>query len=102
VPESSIRAEILAEACELVTKDRNNHYGPPHQDFQRTADMANALGYRAPLGGATRDLKAHDIAVLISLVKLSRIAWSPEVRDHWVDLAGYAACGCECVELEDK
>lgn len=92
------RAELLDEAKHLITGDRNATYGPPTQDFQRTADAATAYGYRGPCG---RDLQPHDVAVLVMLVKLSRLMWSPEKRDHWVDLAGYAGCGHECV-VEEK
>jgi uncharacterized protein DUF6378 len=93
--EPTLRSELLDEAKNLVTGDRNNAYGPPHQDFQRTAEAANAYGYRGPHG----PLEAHDIAILVSLVKISRLMWTPGKRDSWVDLAGYAACGYEAYEL---
>lgn len=97
VPVGSVRADVLDNARDLITGDRNNQYGPPHQDFQRSAEAANAYGYRGPDG---RPLAAHDIAILVSLVKLSRLMWTPTKRDSWVDLAGYAACGYECVVIE--
>lgn len=90
----SPRAAVLDEAKSLITGDRNNTYGPPHQDFQRSAEAANAYGYRGPEG---RNLEAHDIALLVTLVKISRLMWTPDKRDSWVDIAGYAACGYECV-----
>lgn len=93
----SVRTDLLDEARDLISGDRNNQYGPPHQDFQRSADAANAYGYRGPGG---RPVEAHDIAVLVSLVKLSRITWQPGKRDSWADLAGYAACGYECAVIE--
>jgi hypothetical protein len=95
--DKSHRAELLDEARQLVTSDRNNSYGPPHQDFQRTAAAANGYGYSGPGG---RPLEAHDIAILVSLVKISRLMWTPGKRDSWVDIAGYAACGYECSQLE--
>jgi hypothetical protein len=94
MPDDTIRGGVLAEAKGLVEGDRTNQYGPPHQDFQRAADAASAYGYRA-IGG--RPIEAHDIAILVSLVKVSRIMWQPDKRDSWVDLAGYAGCGYECV-----
>lgn len=93
--EISNRRDLLNEAAELVDGDRNVQYGDPIEDFKRTADMWNAY-----LG--TTDLKPHDVAALIAMVKLSRIRWSPTKRDHWADLAGYAACGWDCVKREDK
>lgn len=89
------RDELLDEAKRLVTGDRNNQYGPPTQDFRRTADILNALGFSGP-GGT--DVRPHDVAVIIVAVKLSRLTWSPGKMDSWIDLAGYAACGAECAE----
>jgi len=31
----------------------------------------------------------------MNLLKLARIKTSPEHADHWIDIAGYAACGGE-------
>jgi len=82
------RAKLLREAEQLVTGDRNAQYGDPRQDFRRTATMWSAY-----LGA---DVRPHDVAALMSLLKLSRIRWSPTKEDSWVDLAGYAACGWDC------
>jgi hypothetical protein len=86
------RAEILDEAKRLITKERNNHYGPPTQDFRRAADILNALGFLIQ----GQPIETHHIAMIQAAVKLSRLTWSPDKRDSWVDLAGYAACGYEC------
>lgn len=89
-----LRSEVLAEANLLITGERNNQYGEPTQDFTRTARMWSAyLGI---------DVKPHDVAALMALLKLSRIAWQPEKRDSWVDLAGYAGCGYETVIVDDE
>lgn len=95
------RTELLAEAENLVNGDRNNTYGAPAQDFQRTADILSALGFRAERPGGDEDgfIEAHHVAMILAAVKLSRLAWSPGKRDSWVDLAGYAACGHEAYEL---
>lgn len=100
---NSPRASALNEARDLITGDRNNQYGPPTQDFQRTADLLNALGYRRMdvQRGATKIL-ASDVAIIIAQVKVSRIMHSRGKRDSWVDLAGYAACGYECAVEEEE
>lgn len=92
IKEKLLRTDLLEEANSLVTGDRNNSYGEPHQDFARSAGALTALGYRGPNG---RNLEAHDMAIIISTVKLSRLMWSPLKRDSWTDIAGYAACGYE-------
>lgn len=95
--ELSPRADVLAEAQRLITGDRNNQYGPPTQDFKRSADMAQALGYRRlDPNGEIVDLVPSDVAILISCVKLSRLMHQRTKRDNWTDLAGYAGCGYEC------
>lgn len=89
------RIDILDTAKRLVTGDRNAAHGPPEQDFQRTADAMTAI-YAGKLRPGER-FQTWDVACLVALVKLSRIQQSPRNRDNWVDLAGYAACGWECV-----
>lgn len=87
------RGDLLNEARELVTGDRNNQYGEPLQDFQRTADMMSIMGFRFN-GNA---IEPHHTALILAIVKMSRITWNPNKRDSWVDLAGYAATGWECM-----
>lgn len=88
----SERTRLLLDAEHIITQDRNNLYGPPTQDFDRTAQMWSSY-----LTGKT-EIKAHDVAAMMILLKISRIAWSPDNRDHWLDIAGYAACGYETTQ----
>ena len=88
-----LRSEVLTEANDLINGDRNNQYGPPTKDFTRTARMWSAY--------LDIEIRPHDVAALMALLKLSRIAWQPEKRDSWVDLAGYAACGYETAVIDD-
>lgn len=97
--QDSPRADVLDEARGLITGDRNNTYGPPMQDFTRTAGALSAYGYRGPGG---RELQAHDVAIFVMAVKLSRLMWTPAKRDSWVDIAGYSGCGYECAAEEGK
>ena len=98
-PEPTLpRAELLREAERLICGDRNNQYGPPTKDFQVIADMASAAGFRFEKGEGVSDLDPHHVALFQIILKVARIAWSPEKRDSWVDTAGYAGCGWECVD----
>lgn len=83
---------------QLTTQSRNATYGPPNQDFQRTADMLTPLFRHMLIEGA--EFQSHHVAMIMGILKLSRLAWSPEHKDSWTDLAGYAACGYECVVLD--
>lgn len=91
------RASALAEAIHLINGDRNATYGDPVDDFQTTADLWNIYIDRTFEARGSLALRPHDVAVMMDLLKIARISWSPEKRDHWVDLAGYAGCGWECV-----
>ena len=94
----SPRASALDEARQLITGDRNAQYGPPTQDFKRTAEMATSFGFRfvGHADGSPEDLESHHVAIFQMLLKLSRLAWTPQKRDSWVDIAGYSGCGYEC------
>ena len=94
---ASPRGDILDEAKALITGDRNNAYGPPTQDFSRTAGMASAFGFQ--VNG--EPLKGHHVAIFMILLKMSRLAWTPRKRDSWVDTGGYAGCGYECAMEEN-
>lgn len=82
-----IRPEILDTAKKCVCGDREQDYGTPEQNFGVIAKLWTA--YKGV------ELTAVDVAVLLSLVKIGRIASGHGKADNWIDLAGYAACGGE-------
>jgi hypothetical protein len=81
------RAEILDTAKEYVTRDRAVTHGDAEQNFNMVA-----LYWSAHLG---RNIKSHDVAVMMALMKLARMKANPAHVDSAVDLAGYAAIGGE-------
>ena len=97
-PARNARATVLLGAEELVNGDRNVQYGDPLEDFKRTAAFWNT--YLGSDDGflANRVIKPHDVAAMMALLKVSRIAWSPDKLDSWMDAAGYMACGWHCVD----
>lgn len=101
-PEETVRRDLLNEAAELVNGDRNCQYGDPIGDFKCIADMWSAYLRRKQEIPESFELEPHDVAALMSLLKISRIGWSPEKKDHWTDLAGYAACGYDCTLREKQ
>lgn len=98
---SNPRSEILEEAIHLINGDRNNDYGDPLDDFSTTASLWSTYITRCAMVRGHMALSPHDVAVLMVLLKVSRISQSPEKRDHWADLAGYAGCGWDCVVRQD-
>ncbi len=75
---------ILEEAARLTSGDRDGTYGPPADDYGRTAAMWSAI-----LG---IPVTAEQAILCMIAVKISRLCNSPEHRDSLVDLAGYARC----------
>jgi len=88
------REEILREAIQCVTKDRNATHGNPEDNFKIIVGYWNQyLETRVKRNDYTNFLDEVDVAVMMLLMKVSRLAKSPGHMDHWVDIAGYAACG---------
>lgn len=93
------REEILTAAKKCVCTDRQNEYGTPEDSFNTIGrlweDYLTAKGQRI-------ELKPSDVAAMMALLKIARIATGHGKADNWVDLAGYAACGGELEALENK
>lgn len=89
------RKECLEKTIEIVTKDRQNDYGKPEKNFGVIAnywtDYLDSRGIKGILTG-------YDVAAMMALLKIARIASSPAKEDNWVDLAGYAANGAELTD----
>ncbi len=81
------RTEILMTANDIVNGERERDYNSPEQSFTTIAKFWTAyLGY---------DVTAVDVAAMMALLKIARIASGHAKDDNWIDLAGYAACGGE-------
>ena len=86
------RKECLEEALKIVMKDRQNDYGTPESNFRTIAEYwTTYLNSRGLEGCVT----GFDVAAMMALLKIARVASSPAKEDNWVDLAGYAANGAE-------
>lgn len=99
-PMKSTRQQILEDAIQCVTKDRNSTHGNPEDNFQVIAGLWNQylIGLeKKEITGFLLDSK--DVAALMILMKVSRLITSPEHMDHWTDIAGYAACGGEIASI---
>jgi len=100
------RVASLKRAIGYISGDRNASYGPPTQDFERTADMWTAFGFRfvphkrACVCGGAQPVVPHHVANGLILLKQSRTAHQPEKADSWDDTSGYSGCGWECVQAE--
>ncbi|MBN2129327.1 MAG: DUF4406 domain-containing protein [Sedimentisphaerales bacterium] len=78
---------ILDEAKRITAADRQNDYGPPSEDFAKTALMWTAILRDRLCEGA--EITAADVPLCMIAVKLARQAHRHK-RDNLVDIAGYA------------
>lgn len=94
------RKEILEAASKVVhAEDMDHDYGKPENNFETIAKL-----WTTYLEAAVCDcleLNARDVAAMMILLKVARVATN-EKADHWVDIAGYAACGGEIDGDPDK
>lgn len=91
------RADILHAAEKCVCGQRETDYGTPEDNFETIAKLWETYLRRACVdeaGGVYID--ANDVAMMMALLKIARIAAGDGKADSWIDLAGYAACGAEC------
>lgn len=86
------RKGILEAARQCVCGDREQDYGSPENNFRTIANLwiSYLTGKSDPL-----DIEPHDVAAMLGLLKIARIATGHAKEDNWIDLAGYAACGGE-------
>ena len=95
------RAEILDKAKQIVTKDRNAQYGEPEDNFDVIAQFWNH--YLTTTQGVCLYLSAPDVAIMMALFKIGRIATARDMKeDSYIDAAGYIACAAECAVIEEE
>lgn len=118
---ADIKKELADEAVRIVTGARRAAYGSPESNFQRIADfwmmyfrakgwtIANIDVGEGP--GQSLDVRLRswdnkilprDVAAMMRLMKEARLAETPDHRDSFVDLVGYALCGAEVAGVEPK
>lgn len=84
------RKEILEAAIKTVCADRQDQYGEPERNLGNIAAMWSTY-----LG---TEIVSKDVAAMMALLKICRIATGKPKTDNWIDLAGYAAIGAEAEE----
>lgn len=83
--EYDFKSGFLQEVDQLIHGERAQDYGDAQENFQRIANLW--ASYK------NVDFSVQDVAIMLGLLKISRLAHTPDHRDSWIDLAGYAALG---------
>lgn len=97
------RAAVLEKARACVCGEREEDYGSPEDSFGCIAELWEAYIRAACVSpNAIITVTPTDVAMMMALLKIARVGTSfvGGTADSFVDLAGYAACGAECAEVE--
>ena len=85
------RLDVLSLAGDCISGNREEDYGEAEDNFGVIARLWNVYLQAK----ADHLIDAKDVAAMMALLKLARIASGHGKSDNWVDIAGYAACGGE-------
>lgn len=90
------RKEILEAATRCVCGDREQDYGTPEKNFELIGELwTTYLKAKCVSPEADVCINGEDVAMLMCLFKIARIATGRGKADSFIDLAGYAACAGE-------
>lgn len=89
----TVRRSVLKTAGDLIDGDRARDYGDAFEMHKRIAS-----GWSHILGV---DVKAHEVALCMAWLKISRLVESPSHADSYVDAVAYMALAAE-IEKRDS
>lgn len=93
------REEILSAAQKCVCGDREQDYGSPERSFGVIGQFWETYLQTKCLVRKSGPVEARvlpeDVAAMMCLFKIARIATGHGKADNWIDLVGYGACGGE-------
>ena len=89
------RTQLLEEAANLITSDREQEYGDPAVCLDRIARGWSIILADKLRPGVTID--PHEVALLNDWQKTVRIVETPDKADSWRDKLGYTAIGWEAL-----
>jgi hypothetical protein len=93
-----IKEELATEALRIVNGSRRTAYGTPERNFERIAVLWQvylALRLDNSPNGNIFPLEPRDVAAMMRLMKEARLIETPDHRDSFLDIVGYALCGAE-------
>ena len=86
------KADLLKKSLDAVTQ-RDEKYGDVKTNFKQIADFWSLHLRNAH--GMSVELTPSDVVAMMVLLKVARLAHTPDHLDSLVDIAGYSACGAD-------
>lgn len=87
---------ILEEAASIIDGDREQTYGSPRKNLDAIAAYWSAHLKARGLLQPGPNLNFEDVALMMALLKMARLANNTEHRDSQIDAAGYLALMAKC------
>jgi len=84
----------LLDAAKAAVQGRGEEYGSVLENHRRIAFMWTAIFGRI--------VEPEQVALCLAAMKIARLSTNLDHQDSWVDLAGYAATGSECLHEREK
>ena len=89
-----ITKECLSQAITLSANDRQKDYGDKVDNHNNIARLWSAY--------LDTDIKAHDVAIMMALLKMARTKLGAVSKDTYIDMAAYSAIAGEIKFKEKK
>ena len=89
-----ITKECLSQAITLSANDRQKDYGDKVDNDNNIARLWSAY--------LDTDIKAHDVAIMMALLKMARTKLGAVSKDTYIDMAAYSAIAGEIKFKEKK
>ena len=89
-----VTKEILKEANELIAGERHKDYGDKVENHNNIAKLWSAY--------LDSKIEAHDVAVMMVLLKIARTKLGDVSKDTYVDMSAYGAIAGEIKFREPK
>ena len=86
--------EFLSEATRLVGVDREKDYGDKVENHSNIARLWSAY--------LDVKVEAHDVAIMMALLKIARTKLGKVSKDTYIDMAAYSAIAGEIKFKENK
>lgn len=99
-PSSNVQTAqaILSQAHELIAGARQAEYGPPQDNFVRIGTFWTDYLHMLGLLKSGARIKANEVAIMLNLLKVARLAGGKPSDDTYTDAAAYIALAAELDE----
>ena len=87
------RKKLFEDVYNMICRDRQDQYGELEDNFKYIANFWN--NYLSAKNHMTLQLSAEDVAIMMSLLKVARMATGVKHYGNYIDAAGYLALAGE-------